>query len=61
MSDDVSTAEASTILDCSKQWVIELINAGELDARKIGNYYAITKASVEAYKARKGTQDKSKK
>jgi len=61
MSEALSTAQAAQELGCSKQWVLDLIYAGELDAQKIGNYYAITKASVEAYKTRKGNQDKSKK
>jgi excisionase family DNA binding protein len=50
MSKDISTTEAAKRLDVTRQHVIRLIKEGKLEARKIGNYYAITLASVERYK-----------
>jgi excisionase family DNA binding protein len=46
----VSAAEAARMLDCSRTWVIKLIERGDLNGWKVGNFYVIARNSVERYK-----------
>lgn len=49
--DELSTAEAATVLDCSAQWVRQLCASGELDSRRVGRLVLVDAASVERFKA----------
>ena len=59
MSESVSVTQAADILNVSRQQVLRLVNAGRLDAQKIGNYWVIKRASVEAYKAKRKQSKKA--
>lgn len=51
MGDWMSTAEAGAELGVNRQRVVALIQAGKLDAEKVGRSYIVSRKSVERRKA----------
>lgn len=47
----VSVSEAASILDVTRQRVLNLITEGRIQAEKLGTYYAVRIDSVNAYLA----------
>lgn len=49
----LSVSEVAQALEITRQRVLQLIDAGRLEARKIGNSYIIAKTSLQALEDRK--------
>ena len=49
----ISVSEAAEILSISRQRVLQLIEAGRLKARKVGNTYIIARSALQAVEDRK--------
>ena len=45
----VTVKEASRIMRMTDRWVRELINKGELEARKLGNMWLVSRESIYEY------------
>lgn len=51
MSDDIiSVKQAAAIIGISRQAVLQAINAGHIEARKIGRDYGMARSQAEAYR-----------
>jgi excisionase family DNA binding protein len=49
----ISVSEAAEILGISRQRVLQLIEAGRLEARKVGNSYIIARSALQTVEDRK--------
>jgi excisionase family DNA binding protein len=54
MSDDlISVKEAAEIIGISRQAVLQAINAGHIEARKVGRDYGMARSEAENYRQRR--------
>jgi excisionase family DNA binding protein len=51
MDNVLSPADAAKELDCTTQWVTELLRTERLNGIKFGRQWVITREDLEAYKA----------
>lgn len=46
----MTTGEAADAIGCTYDWVRKLCDRGDLECAKIGRFWFVTRASVNAYK-----------
>ena len=58
MSDDeiLSTQDAADLLNVSRQYLVRLVDAGDLPAEKVGSHRRLRLADVAAFKAQQDTK-----
>ena len=53
-ADWINTAEAAQILGVSQRWIRDLLEAGELEGRKLGlRFWYVKRSSVEDYRKKR--------
>ena len=59
ITDIIGEREAAQLLGITQRHITRLAESGEIEARKLGREWAISRQSVLDYKARKDANDKS--
>lgn len=52
----MTSKEAAAFIGCTEQWVRKLILEGKLSAKRHGNAWVVSKASVEKFAAKKAAK-----